>query len=343
MMKKIVISIILAFCLVFGGCSCNQRSPLSFVNSWDEGLSSVGFKETLSYKVEYADSYEIGEYKYVKSSSLADKISCSITGDYTESVTIINNADVPDSKRTDVLDAISGNPVLYKLTSSLTLTAKYSYAGVTDETYEDFVKTECFFLNVNNRLSPVYSFTEHKYAVPVVTEKSVSFTKVHYTGVGSYSQSKFTCTMNLFDYDADATTAEPTKTETKTNDYTMGTVIDNATLLFAIRNTSVSKDGSVTVPAVSPSYMTAKDISVSYDDDTTRTILNEDKAVKRMSFVSSVGGQKQIVFVQNEKAEATGGVNRSVITEYVTPVSETSASYMVLGVLVYTLTSADYS
>lgn len=342
-MKKIVISVILVFCLIFSGCSCNQKSLLSFVNSWDEGLSSAGFTETLSYNVEYADSYEIDDYKYVKSSSLGDKFSCSITGSYTETVTVVNNADVPEGKRTDVLDAISGNPVLYKLTTSLTLTAKYSYSGNAEETFEDFIKTECYFLNVNNRLSPVYSFTENKYAVPVVTDNSVSFMKIHYTAVESYTQKNFTCTLNQFEYDADATTAEPTKTESKSNDYAIGTVVDNTTLLFAIRHTSVSKGSSVTVPAVSPSYMTAEDVKVSYDDDTSRTLIGETKAVKRMSFVSSVGGQKQIVFVQNEKSSVTGDVNRSVITEYVTPVSELSASYMVLGVLVYTLTSAVYS
>ena len=147
--------------------------------------------------------------------------------------------------------------------------------------------------------------------------------------------------------------------KSNTADYTYKTVIDNAQLLFAIRNIDIQQEQAIQIPVVSYQYAEAKnlifanngenkikDISINYNNiDSTNTYT--EITVAQYSFgINSINaaGAKQILYVQ--KAQENAGQNappyKSLLYRYVAPVIEYGA-FSSLGSLVYTLESVTIS
>ena len=148
--------------------------------------------------------------------------------------------------------------------------------------------------------------------------------------------------------------------KTQTKNYTQKTVIDNAQLLFAIRNVELAEDASSALPTVSASYGAPKTLTVKNNGDTQKTLRkggensftyngqeladNElEIAVKDYSFylnTTNDAGTPQYLLIQ-KSASASGKLPaKALIIEYVEPLS-IYGSFQRLGALVYTIKSVN--
>ena len=142
--------------------------------------------------------------------------------------------------------------------------------------------------------------------------------------------------------------------DTITSEYVSKQAIDNTSLLFAIRNITLKDQASYTLPTVSPSYGTPKNLTVNNASESTynlssityngQTIENANLPVKNLTFV--IGGTKNVgtqqnVVVQKAKSETFPYFN-SLLIEYAESLSDI-ASFSHLGALVYKLNTVEIS
>ncbi len=337
-MKKFIIllsSILLA--LSFTGCSCTSASQLSFSPNWKKSeTAEAGFTQTTTYDVALNKAFILNESDYSTDSSVSEAFeTLDIAGTYTETISVIEVNDY-NKGASDVLDD-SKNSTLLKITSLLSLNATYKLVGKETETYNDFVKTESYVLDTDNSIAPIYTESENNYSI-VNLDLENPVQTLHFKTTTLYSKNTFNFKQQEFKYGEDSLTATPTKETSYSGSYDYKCLIDNTSLLFALRNINYTTDKSNTLPVVSPAYKSGVNLTVSYSENVKTNDANGNAIdTKIVSFVNADTnkmGRAQFVFIQNEQV---AGKDNSLIVKYVSPLSEYSSSFAKLGALEYTL------
>ena len=164
--------------------------------------------------------------------------------------------------------------------------------------------------------------------------------------------SKVTYNTNNYTVTKEAETGGKKSESTTTYNYSFRTAIDNASLLFGLRNTSIAQDKTADLCVVSISYGVDKSIRAkcfsAQQIARTLTVNGSEKPSTNID-VSCLAfnlndsyntGKPQLSYVQNKENETVGG-NKALLVRYVEPLFEYS-EYLSLGSLCYNLSSLDY-
>lgn len=365
-MKKSIVAITLALVLLlFGGCSCNQKTILSFNKGWDANeSSSVSNRttETAVYKVSYTEDFESGDkYTYKKSDTLKEVLSMAVDGTYSYEIKVIDQSDLTEkAKQSELITSSTATekPAVIHLTTEFNVNSTYTPKNGTPQTENDIIKTDSFFFRTDLSLAPIYSITEYmSSAVALKTENETTVPEITvYKFVKSIIYNNASYTIKTFDYDAYQANNQVEPIETADYEYTYRTVIDNSALLFATRNVEIADEGYKSLPVVSYTYGEALNLKFTNYLDGSENItvkINQAQekalsvAVDRIAFGidATNTGREQLVFIQKEavKEEQTEILkDKALMIKYVEPLTDYS-SYNCLGALVYTLSEIQYS
>lgn len=354
MKKRIIpfVAAIIAMIIMLSGCSCTGKALLVFDNGFNGGNNApTQYKETLTYKVEYIESYA---NNFTKSSDIPDDVLKMdvVDGTYTMTLEIFDSAyakGVEELKDTDIFDKYSDIKEVYKLTTNLSLTSVYTcYTGFDDEDSDEhrpegekglwepeYITTTTYFLSRDFSFNPIYSRTDgYTSFAAIQPDGIVQIAYSNYFSETKYNAENYTTEMKYGDMDK----------EIKNCDYTFKTLIDNNLLLFALRNISITKEQEYGMPTVHPTYGEAQTLAITNVDEREQKFsVNEHKEenfkVSEYAVVRNVQnatGSPQFFIVQKDKT--TNFADRALLLKYVAPLS-LYGSYLCLGGLSYTLVS----
>ncbi len=343
-MKKLFISILslsLSFIfLLFAGCG--GAGALSFNNSFSGGNSPDStFKETLTYNVTNGDyndlvrssdiSKEVADFS-TKGTMTVDFEIC--TKDYEPLQEILNSTDIE-------LDGM-----IFHLSTKLSLSSVYKVNGnenaENDDIVSEYIESEVYFLPASNSFAPIYSHVKQSYNIMYAgsTEDKlvVKTQKIESEYQTVYRKNEYTIT-----------SIGKENTDSKTYDYDFKTIIDNTQLLFALRNVSIEKDGTFTLPTVAPAYGKATNLLVTNKDEVTKTLkinvngteIEESLSVKNLSFYvqdNKNTGTPQYVSIQKSASSKNGIPHMAYMTEYAQPLI-CYGSFTYMGALIFKLSS----
>ena len=357
-MKKILISFLLVITIVFGGCSCNAQTTLSFGNEWNNSQTGkVGMKETLTYDVSLSENYSSGDYSFNKSSALSG-IKYDFSGTYTSTLTVLDYmAEIPNAESSLVTEIRSNSTqTIFHLKTRLDMTASYNLSGTADgeyTEYRDFIESEVYFSG--SSLMPVYSVTESKFSHLMLADGKYQVETSHSKNEILYEKTSYVINSTQIDPEP-ASDAE--KTTSETINYNYKTAIDNTELLFALRGFSLKKDNTSSLPVVSPTYGSVQTLNVKYYDDQEMvvntsvnggTTTESTLSAKCVSFVLSPSGSgctscfggtttgsPQLVFIQSSSNQSVTE-KRALVLRYVSPLTAIDGTYSRMGALVYNL------
>ncbi len=351
-MKRILIPFValaLAATMMLGACSCVPTTPLTFNNHFNgeaNTVPSVNYTETLVYNVKHIDSYADN---FSKSEQLTDDvIKFEINGTYEMTLTVMDKSDVAKTLTSDIFDTDIGN-VVYRLQTELKLQTSYSAdytiyqenedaTPVKEKTFDDVIKTDVYFLESGHSFAPIWSKTDVKSSyLSINDENKASVYALNYSQTIAYDKDEYVIT----------TVNENNELEPEDYGYTFKTLIDNNSLLFALRNINIEVEKTYALPTVHPTYGDDQTLTIKNKEERTdnnvKIILGGQEqtssiTVKEYSFVrsdSSNTGLPQFVVIQKSKTENIP--YKAYMLKYVSPLT-TYGSFLNMGGLEYTLT-----
>lgn len=351
-MRKKIISCLCAiiFALpLFGGCGCSSLNALAFTTAfYGEGSSAPapGYKETLVYDVVYENSQDY----FKKDSSVKDDV---LTFEFTDGkyVSVLEVlSSKPQEIATDI--ALGADFAVYKLSTELSVHVKYKVAaGEFERT--DSIKSVSYFYS--GALAPLYSETTSSYTNVYLGQKEATLRIFDSESKIFYNSSEYTVKKDFVNYDfADDTdekrpTVSGTNFTEKTYEYESRTVIDNAELLFALRNVVVEEEKSISVPTVAAAYGESKPLSVRNKAQNERTVKitvngeEKEENIKVNNLSYSVAAKNESGASQTAVIQASGTAipNKAFLILYAEPlIAQNSA--VKLGTLLYTLKEATF-
>lgn len=340
--KFTVLLLFLVSIFLFSGCSCAGETLLSFSNAFsDEKSIQPGYKQILTYKIDYQEKNEYFE----KSSTLTDEfLSVSYgEGKYVQTIEVLSALPtLPDDRVSDISEKLSGKSV-FRLTTEFTMPVSYTLNGTTQEKV-DYIKSQVYFCPQELSFAPIFSKTESVNTFFVFGSKNANAVS---------TEINYDILYNLNSYQLNGTSKQTSGehvSETpinKTVDYTFRTLIDNAQLMFLVRNNVLSSGSQALIKTVAFNYEEPKDLvftnsstndlPVNYDYDGTQVT---SQTLSRYEFClneSNQAGMNQYYLLQ-EKIE--GSDFNSLMVRYIEPIIEFN-SLSCLGSLVYELTSVE--
>jgi hypothetical protein len=350
-MKRIFIpltALALAVTTMLSGCSCVATTPLTFNNNFYGGTNavpSVNYSETLVYNVEHIDSYS--DAFEISPQLTKDIIEFDISGTYTTTFTVLDKSDVTEKFTSDILSSYTGN-VVYRIESELNLQSHYkanygiykedeNATAEKEKTFEDEIKTDVYFLESGHSFAPIWSNSNTKSSyLSVDGDMQASIYVLEYSQTIAYNKDDYTIT----------TVSEGSDIEPNECDYTFKTVIDNNSLLFALRNIDIEHEKTHSLPTVHATYGDAQTLTITNQEE--RTINNfklkvngaeqtENISVKEYTFIrgsSNNTGLAQHVVIQ--KSKTTNLPFKAYILEHISPLT-TYGNFLGMGGLKYTL------
>ena len=343
-MKKFFITLLSlslsAILLILAGCG--GATPLSFNNSFNgETPPSSDYTETLTYTVTNGDYNDL-----VRSKDLSTEIvDFSTNGTLTVNFNICTKGD--DDFPTQILEQtdIELEGKIYHLTSNLSLNSVYTVNGEGGGEKSEYVQSEVYFLTTESAFAPIYSKVKQSYNV-MLADSSDGKTTVSVDEV----KNEYETLYKKDNYIINKLSEENGKSNSY--EYDFKSVIDNAQLLFVLRNVSFEKTSNYSLPTVSPSYGIPKTLTVSNKEEVTKTLdvmvngrqVNESLSVKNLSFYVNDNkntGTPQYVSIQKSESSNKGIPNKAFMTEYAQSLI-CYGSFTSMGALIYKLSSIEY-
>lgn len=330
--------------ICFSACSCNSKSPLSFTSDWNNGENQIGYTEKAVYSVNYQADFKMDSLDYSVDQAIKDVVDFKFTdGTYTVTAKIEPKGNLPKKYVGNVLDS-SVESVIH-LTTDYSIKAHYKYGAKTDyDVYEDFIKTDAYFCLAGASYTPLYVVQENNYSLLSVGTDSANVISTHFKHEFIYS--KETYVINKINPETDKVT------KTDEYEYSYKTAIDNAELLFALRNLTIADvDGTSVLPTVSATYGAPKELLVKRHAGVSLNLplsinggaeQEESIPLRVYSFRLNdnlTSGKSQIVYIQSKKTDTLE--YRSHVVRYVEPLTAYN-SFNDMGVLVFTLNSVTY-
>ena len=330
----ILLSVYCVFTLT--ACGCAGEQPISFNNRFTKGYGDGvpnDYFEELVYEINYKDDM----YGYNISSALSPENFDFGVGSY---VTTLKRLDVApeELKNNEVLT--SSNDKFYSYKTSFSMPVTYYIDGVA-KSFVDTIESIVYFHSQNMSFAPIYSNTKAHYSVYSAVEGGYNVQDVLYESTFTYDKNSYTLTLS----------GEGFETSTTTHDYEFKTLVDNAQLLFALRNLEVKENAPRNLFVSSSAYKEQTDIAVYFEKAVTEraenlavngTEFTEDVKLDMIRFrVNSAkkSGNEQYLFIQNE--ESAGNIpNNAYIFKYVQPLI-CYGSFEFIGSLEFSLISVN--
>ncbi len=340
-MKKFFVTLLslsLSLILVlFAGC--NKATALAFNNAFNGGNAPDSqYTEKLTYTV------TSGNYKDLERSTDIPKdiADFSTNGTLTVSFNIKTESDIPLQIINDTDIDLTG--MIYYLSFALDLNSIYTVNGEGSGEVKEYIYSDVLFLTTGSSFAPIYSTVKQSYNV-MYTENVDDKVVVNTEKI----ESNYTTLYRKNEYKITSIKGE--EQSSKTYDYDFKSVIDNAQLLFALRNLSLEKEASYTIPTVSPAYGNATPLLITNKEENTQTLnvkidgkdVNESISVKNLTFHvndSKNTGTPQYVSIQ--KSASTNIPSKALMTEYAQPLI-CYGSYTDMGALIFKLNSVEFS
>lgn len=347
-MKKLLLKMVtfaLAITLTFSVAGCNNINYLSFNSNFSGNTAgtgdSAGVSEVLKYSVNLVDNYN---EQIKKDKTLTDDVvKYEFTnGKYVQTLSILPF--LPDEIK--AITDIEGVGNIYRLKTEFSIDVLYTFNDNSEPyAHTDTIYTDCYFLAAGQSFAPLWSNVkvDNTYlSISMTSNRAITVSGI-YEYTTEYKQKSYIVKSTSIEDDKE------TKSE-KTYEYNYKTTIDNAQLLFAMRNLNVEEKANVIIPVVSPSYGTAKSLQISYTDSSTyrKTISYNDGSnttsaseipVKNFNFmISATENTGALHYMKYQKDSVEGLPFRSLLVEYAAPVISFS-SYSCLGAMVYQLDS----
>ncbi len=351
------LSIIFALILCFGLTGCSGTFTLSFKNSFVGNLSNSEIPpyltETLTYEINYVEKYYV-DY-IAKNSRVTDDI---VKYEFGKG-SFVQTLKIMDRLPIDVDTDITGTKI-YHLHSEMTIPVKYACNGeelASVQANIDSVVSDVYFLASDLSFAPIYSkSTAVNTYLNLLNYTKAETAKIEIVSETIYNKTSYTMAVNI--KSTNIVEGQPNVEETSSNktfNYEFRKLIDNAQLLFAIRNTLLDNTDHIyaNIPTVSASYGANKDINVklhnqltenfnvSYTENNTTNVETGAVTYNHVSFIvgtTTNTGAAQYLKIQNAKSNVLP--YRGLVLEY----AETLTSYgtpACLGALVYTLKSVE--
>lgn len=360
-MRKFFISftcVLLSAVTCFAGCSCALDADLVFNSDFLGKKTEVSsnYYEQMTYTVKYNESY--GDYSKNESLNNGQSSFSFGEGSYVSTLETFPSLDIAlNSKNcsdveTDIDEIIPSNAqTVFCLTTEFKMPVTYidccfpdDLENLSTREFSDTIESKVFFCSSSLSFAPIYSKVTYDYTTFSNYGEIALIGNVKATREIFYNQSNYKVKEDI----------AGTKQE-NTYEYTFRTAIDNAQLLFALRNFEVEEEKATLLKVVSPSYGEAKDLLIQTSKSSQKNItglsINEnsyttDVSVKNISFNlygDSNTGMKQDVVIQKAPAESDneGLPYRALLVSYVSPLIA-YGTMLPMGVLEYTLTSVQY-
>lgn len=340
-MRKFIITLICTFTALIvclAGCSCSEKQTLNFnsdfYNANTKSDPPAGYKETLTYKVEYSENYSEGISKSEHLNTVGFKF---YDGVYVSTLETLSA--LPEGITSDIVaDLPSNAKTVYKLTTKLSITCEYSGCASGNGKHNDIIESVVYFCSSSFSYAPIYSELKVDNSVLLFSNENSVVERLVATRTTSYDKTSYTLVEKVDDV-----------TKTTDYDYKFATVIDNAQLLFALRNIDVSVDSSFYLPTVSYAYGEAKDLRVDGKSQTTvpveitkdGVLITDEMSLNNLSFMvndSTKAGMSQYVSVQKSRSDKIAF--NSLLYSYAEPLMS-YGNILPMGYLVYTLNGID--
>lgn len=369
-MKKLLISILLVFAFVLGGCTgcmgCDTSTTLSFSDAWIKGNEQrIGLTETVSYTVTLDKNLIVGDMSF-KEQVDDEKIDYLFTnGKYVVETKIVDASNVKtmvnEDFNSDVLDSIvnSTDQNIDKRVLIISSRFNIDFTFKTNEmteskTNNDTIESTVVVLRNGDLFSPIFSKTESKQTLvsvgkKVIVEQQHSLDKTVYNKKSVESNVSYFATAQKDGVNV----GDLLKQDVKKAKCTYKSVIDNNALLFSLRSVSLD-DKTATIPVYTYVYGKTQNLTVSQGTaqaDIFSINQGADAEIQLTAYQISLNtttgcatgtntGRPQLVFLNTaqETPPASLGSNRTLIMKYVQPLIEYSG-YASLGALVYKLDS----
>ena len=329
-MKKIVlITISLLVAVLLSACSCTPVSSLKFNHKWfsedQNAAPQYGYREVCTYSVELVKDFNEDGLNFSTNSKITDdllKYSYDNGTLKTELEVLSTTESEVQNVATDFLT--SDVPHVIKYTSTFTIDSHFQLKDEAQKDYSDKIESIVYFCPEAASYTPIYSKTTYKYQDVRIGKENIVITTLEGETVVSYSKNSYTIN------------GSKQNREFKT-------YVDNAQLLFALRNIDLEPDKTFELPTVSAQYKVPKTLSVMRMTDRAiklniSGIGEVEPNTQRLNFrISSTNaaGQAQLVYLNNAKDLCNG---KSIVLRYVEPLID-SGSYYCLGAMQYTLTN----
>lgn len=363
-MKKLLFALtalMLVFVMALTGCSCIPAQPLEFNQNFSgsQGSTLLGasYKETLTYKVEYGKDYST---HLAKSNNIPDSIVPQFEGTYVTKFTA--SAILPENVNSNL--NFEGGEIHHLQTE---LTIKMTLKN--GKEFNDKVKSDSYFYSSGFSFAPIYAIQTAKNTLLIYDNSDfrTATTVTQYQTTYNSSSYKIekrelatTDDLILQSADVDALHLDGSSLsvfDSAEYQYNVREVIDNTQLFFAMRNMAIEKDGSKNLPTVAPIYGESKTLLVKNYEINTKDFeiknqgVNATYSVPLQYYTFSINatyntGIPQIVAYQTK--ESTDANTNSVLSykslpvEIAQPLTEYGSSYLMVGVLKYTLVEVSY-
>ena len=336
--------------IALSGCSCsNEVLSFSNGNGFNNGQDPAAtHTEKLVYDVTFNENAT--DY-YAKNENIDNLLKLEFTdGKYVSEFKVLTDlTEIPE----DIKSEISVQ-TLYSLTTEFAVRIKVT-AG--DKTYEhdDRIETKTLFLPQGFSFAPVYSESESSCLLPYLNSDGAKVTLLCDRFTVQYSKDKYAYAQTvdyIYDYTTDMEDAVVSRTDTSSDTvkYNFRSLIDNAQLLFVLRNIKLEEKASFNLPVLSESYKETKTLSVTndsslekkinikYNGEETEDTVKYDLLTFRINS-STNAGLKQFVSVQS--AAGATVKNYALPIEYARAVTIVGGSYPIAGTLVFSLAEVE--
>ena len=325
--------------LILSGCT--GELPLTFNNAFNGAQEpDSSYRETLTYSVSYGEYEDIANFYLIKK----EDFDFSAMGEYKTTFETVTKNDLPASAIATDIDLTAGTGNIYHVSSKLMLNTKYLVNGKGSGDYVDTLESEIYFLPSGMSFAPIYSN---------VVQKSTILSAENTDGRPVYTVSVIENQITiLYNQSSYKITYKSGENAVENNyGYAFKTIIDNAELLFALRNVTVDKDVSTNLPVVSASYGEAKTLSISNVSEfesnvnllVNGTTVSEKINVNKLKF--NLNGNKNTGISQYLTVQKSASANipsKTLITEYAHALM-CYGTNAVTGALIYKLVSAEFS
>ncbi len=325
--------------LILSGCM--GAIPLTFNNAFNGTQEpDSSYTETLTYAVSY------GEYENISRSPLVNEkdFNFSANGEYKTTFETVTKNDLPETALATDIDLTAGTGNIYHVTTKLLLNTNYAVNGEGSGDYLETIESDIYFLPSGLSFAPIYSN---------VVQKTNLLSAENNDGKQIYNVTKMENEISIL-YNQSSYKITYKSGENKLEEehgYSFKTVIDNAELLFALRNVSVEKDASTSLPVVSASYGESKNLlitNVSEFESTLNLSINDSSVTEKLNvnkLTFHLDENKNTGISQYLTVQKTASANipaKALLTEYAHALM-CYGTNVVTGALIYKLVSVEYS
>ncbi len=327
------LAIVLVCIFSLSACTCGGEQAIPFKENFLKGYNSNipnDYFEELTYKV----AYKSDMYGYTVSSKLNPNDFVFGEGTYKTELKRLDEMPQETLKNNEVLKTLSGTDKIYSYKTTFSIPVTY-FDG---NTYTDTIETIVYFCPQNMSFAPIYSSTNATYTVFTCSGEQKSVDVVSYLSSVTYNKETYVKTLK----NVDGTS------QTVTNKYDFKCLIDNAQLLFALRNFEVLEGNPKGISVVNTNYNEKTLLGVYFNETLAEKFngtfngnpLSEDVKLDKISFRvndTKNAGKEHFLYIQNN--ESVGSLpNNAYLYKYVQPLIA-YGSFEVMGSLEFTLIS----